>query len=121
MNNKTYFNLFTGATTCTTNLMEREPSHEYPQTSWLVDFESNIKGFGPGVNKFGSTGSIVMVGRVVTVKLGIGVLVTRGVPVGGVLVGPWVLMANRSGVLVLSSGINVTVGIGEFAGGGVGV
>src|SRR5215207_1268951 len=114
MNNRTYFKRFTGATTCTTNLMEREPSHEYPHTSWLVDFEVNKKGAGPGVNNEISTGSMVMVGRMVRVKVGIGVLVAGGASVARVLVGACVLTANKSGVFVMASETKVTEGVGEF-------
>jgi hypothetical protein len=74
-----------------------------------VDFESKVKGLGPGVKRVVSTGSSVMVGRVVIVNVGAGVFV-RGVPLGGVLVGPCVLVANGSGVLVYESETYVTVG-----------
>jgi hypothetical protein len=80
----------------------------------VVDFETNKKGFGPGVNRETSTGSRVMVGRVVGVNEGI--TVRLGVtPGGSVLVGASVLTANRSGVFVYESEINVTVDWGELA------
>jgi len=59
-----------------------------------------------------------MVGRREGVKDGKGVFVTRGASVAGVLVGPAVLMAKRSGVFVE---INVTVGRGELTISGAGV
>jgi len=55
---------------------------------------------GDGVNRLGSIGSSVMVGRVVGVNVGNGVLVIRGVPVDGVVVGSDVLMTNKFGVNV---------------------
>jgi hypothetical protein len=74
-----------------------------------VDFDNSRKGFGPGVNKVISTGSNVMVGRVVGVNDGMGVLVGAIAPACNVLVGASVLIANGSGVCVYVSEINVTV------------
>ncbi len=55
---------------------------------------------GDGVKKIGSIGSSVIVGRIVAVNSGVGVSVTRGVPVDGVLVAARVLSTNKSGVFV---------------------
>lgn len=87
----------------------------------MVLFVTDRKRFGDGVNKLGSIGAIVMVGRNVTVKVGTGVSVTSGVPVEGVLVGPWVLMTNRLGVKVVGSANGVAVGCGELIVCGAGV
>ncbi len=71
------------------------------------------------MNKFTSSGSSVMVERIVGLKVGRGVSVTRGVPVGGVVVGSSVLMANRSGVKVAGKPSWVGVGAGELVDVGV--
>ena len=73
------------------------------------------------MNKLGSIGAIVIVGRNVTVNVGTGVSVTSGVPVEGVLVGSWVLITNRFGVKVVGSANGVAVGCGELIACGVGV
>jgi hypothetical protein len=65
---------------------------------------------GEGVNKLGSTGSSVIVGRMVDVKVGKGVFVIMGVPVGGVVVGSGVLITNKSGVCVAGKPKGVAVG-----------
>ena len=67
---------------------------------------------GEGVNKLGSIGSSVIVGRMVGEKVGSGVSVISGVPVGGVVVGSAVLITNRSGVCVGGSPNGVAVGAG---------
>jgi hypothetical protein len=59
-----------------------------------------------------------MVGRVVGVEVGTGVSVTRGVPVGGVVVGASVFNANRSGVNVAGRLNGVAVGCGGWVGEG---
>ena len=74
---------------------------------------------GEGVNKLGSIGSSVMVGRVVGVKVGKGVSVRSGVPVGGVVVGSGVLITNKSGVCVAGKPNGVTVGPSVYTGVGV--
>ena len=66
--------------------------------------------FGDGVNKLGSSGSSVIVDRMVGVNVGKGVSVMRGVPVGGVVVGSGVLITNKSGVCVAGSPNGVAVG-----------
>ena len=71
------------------------------------------------MNKLGSIGSSVIVGRAVGVKVGKGVFVTSGVPVGGVVVGSGVLITNKSGVKVAGKPNGVTVGPGVFTGVGV--
>ena len=55
---------------------------------------------GEGVNRLGSTGSRVIVGRIVGVNVGAGVSVICGVPVGGVVVGSSVFSTKKSGVNV---------------------
>ena len=94
------------------NLTDRAPSHPYPHTSWFVDLWADTNNCGPGVKRLTSSGSSVMVGRTVGVKVGRGVSVTRGVPVGGVVVAFAVLIANRSGVNV--SGKPKAVGVGPW-------
>jgi hypothetical protein len=69
---------------------------------------------GPGVNKVTSSGSSVIVDGCVGVKVGLGVSVTNGVPVGGVVVGLSVLMAKKSGVKVAGKPSGVGVGAGEL-------
>jgi len=81
--------------------------------SWFVDLWLVTNNCGPGVKRLMSSGSSVMVGRTVGEKVGRGVSVTRGVPVGGVVVASAVLMANRSGVNV--SGKPNAVGVGPVA------
>lgn len=71
------------------------------------------------MNKLGSIGSSVMVGRMVGVKVGIGVFVMMGVPVGGVVVGCAVLITNKSGVCVAGKPNGVTVGPWVFTAVGV--
>ena len=71
------------------------------------------------MNRLGSIGSSVMVGRMVGVKVGKGVSVTSGVPVGGVVVGCGELITNMSGVKVAGRPNGVAVGPGVFAGVGV--
>jgi hypothetical protein len=56
--------------------------------------------FGEGVNRFGETGSRVIVDRAVGVNTGVGVFATSGVCVNGVVVGAAVFNTNRSGVKV---------------------
>src|SRR5262245_9147918 len=101
------------------NLIERAPSQVLPHTNWLVFFCTETKMLGDGVKRLGSIGSNVMVGRLVAVKVGTGVLVTRGVPVGGVVVGCSVLMIKRSGVFVAGKPNGVTVDSGGLDGTGV--
>ena len=79
---------------------------------------------GEGVNRLGSIGSSVIVGRNVGVKVGTRVLVGGGVPVpvNGVPEDSAVLITNKLGVLVAGNVGNekgVAVGAGEFAGAGV--
>jgi hypothetical protein len=76
---------------------------------------------GEGVNRLGSTGARVIVGRNVGVKVGsgVGVSVGSGVPVPGVPVGSSVLSTNRSGVFVGPSEKGVAVGAGELVSVGV--
>src|SRR5262245_41083213 len=117
----TYFNLFSGVITCTTNLTERVPSQVLPHTNCEVDLETRVKGLGPGVNKVISTGSRVMVGRCVGGRVGKSVLVGGVSPAARVDVASWVLVANRSGVSVYPSDIRVTLGCGECTTSGAGV
>lgn len=90
--------------------MDRAPSHVLPHTICSVDLWTDKKMLGEGVNKLGSTGSSVIVGRMVDVKVGKGVFVIRGVPVGGVVVGSGVLITNKSGVCVAGKPKGVAVG-----------
>ena len=94
--------------------MERAPSHVLPHTIWLVLLCTVINTLGEGVNRLGSTGSSVIVGRMVAVKVCVGVSVTAGVPVGGVVVGGWVFNTNRFGVKVGCKENGVAVGPGEL-------
>jgi hypothetical protein len=72
------------------------------------------------VNKLGSIGSSVMVGRNVGVNVGSGVSVMgSGVPFEGVPVGSSVLSTNRSGVFVGSNAKGVAVNAGGLVGVGV--
>src|SRR5688500_13743834 len=96
------------------NLIDRAPSQVLPQTSGSVDLWTVKNKLGEGVNKLGSIGSSVMVGRVVGVKVGKGVSVRSGVPVGGVVVGSGVLITNKSGVCVAGKPNGVTVGPSEI-------
>jgi hypothetical protein len=73
------------------------------------------------VNKLGSTGSRVMVERLVGVNVGNGVLVISGVPVGGVVDGSAVLMTNKLGVFEACNEKGVAVGLGEPTGAETGV
>ena len=66
------------------------------------------------MNKLGSIGSSVIVGRMVGVKVGKGVSVTSGVPVGGVVVGCGVLITNKSGVFEAGNPNGVAVGPNVF-------
>jgi len=84
-----------------------------------VDLWTVKNKLGDGVNKLGSIGSSVMVGRIVGVKVGKGVSVTSGVPVGVVVVGCGVLITNRSGVCVAGNPNGVAVGPAVFTGVGV--
>jgi len=84
-----------------------------------VDLWTVRNKLGEGVNKLGSIGSSVMVGRVVGVNVGKGVSVRSGVPVGGVVVGSGVLITNKSGVCVAGKPNGVTVGPTVFTGVGV--
>ena len=68
------------------------------------------------MNKLGSIASSVIVERMVGVKVGNGVSVTSGVPVGGVVVGARVLITNRSGVLEAGKENGVAVGCGGLVG-----
>jgi len=82
-----------------------------------------LKIFGEGVNKLGSSGSSVIVGRKVAVIVGVrvgGFGETPGSSVGGISVGPSVFMANGSRVAV-DVGKLVTVGAIVFVGPVVGV
>jgi hypothetical protein len=90
--------------------MDRAPSQVLPQTIKPVLLWTDRKILGDGVNKLGSIGSRVIVGRIVAVKVGAGVLVARGVPVGGVVDGSAVLITNRFGVLVAGRENGVAVG-----------
>jgi hypothetical protein len=76
---------------------------------------------GEGVNKLGSSGSRVMVGRKVGVRVGCGVSVMGGVPVGGVpvTVDSSVLNTNTSSVCVGSREKGVAVKAGGLVGVGV--
>ena len=69
-----------------------------PHTICLVERSGGKNKGADGVKRCTSWGARVMVGRVVGVKVGNGVSVIRGVPVGGVVVGASVFRANRSGV-----------------------
>jgi len=60
-----------------------------------------------------------MVGRMVGVKVGKGVSVRSGVPVGGVVVGCGVLITNKSGVFEAGNPNGVAVGPNVFTGRGV--
>jgi hypothetical protein len=81
-----------------------------------VDLWTVKNKLGDGVNKLGSSGSSVMVGRMVGVKVGRGVFVMSGVPVGGVVVGCAVLITNKSGVFEAGSPNGVAVSPGVFTG-----
>src|SRR5215213_10964125 len=96
--------------------MERAPSQVLPHTICSVERWTARNRFGDGVNKFGSIGSSVMVGRKVGVNVGTGVSVISGVPVDGVVVGSSVLSTNRSGVFVGPSENGVTVDWGGAVG-----
>ena len=75
------------------------------------------------MNRLGSTGSSVIVGRNVAVVVGVrvgGLGVTPGSSVGGISVGPSVFIANGSRVGV-ADGNNVTVGAVVFVGAAVAV
>jgi len=96
--------------------MDRAPSHVLPHTIWLVFLWTERNRFGEGVNRLGSIGSSVIVGRVVEVKVGEGVSVMMGVPVGGVVVGADVLITNKSGVLEACNAKGVAVGCGGLVG-----
>jgi len=78
---------------------------------------------GDGVNKLGSIGSSVIVGRNVGVNVGARVFVGVGggvpVPVKGVAEESAVLMTNKSGVFVSGSEKGVAVGAGELTAVGV--
>ena len=79
--------------------------------------------FGDGVNKLGSIGSRVIVGRKVAVVVGVrvnGLGVTPGSSVGGISVGPSVFIENGSRVGV-AVGNSVTVGATVFVGAAVAV
>ena len=89
-----------------------------PHTICLVDRSGGRNKGAEGVNRCTSWGARVMVGRVVGVKVGKGVSVMRGVPVGGVVVGACVFRANKSGVNV--AGRLKGVAVGFVGGGGVG-
>ena len=71
------------------------------------------------MKRLGSTGSRVMVERLVGVEVGKGVLVTSGVPVPGVVDGADVLMTNRFGVNVGLSEKGVAVGWAAWTGVGL--
>src|SRR5512134_681750 len=92
--------------------MERAPSQLYPQTIRSVE-RWTVR------NRFGATGSSVMVGRNVGVNVGCGVSVTSGVPVGGVVVGSIVFSTNKFGVCVESNEKGVAVRAGGLVGVGV--
>ena len=67
------------------------------------------------MNKVVSTGSSVMVGRMVGVKVGMGVSPANGVSFEGMLVAPWVLTAKRSIVgikVTVGRGVEVSIGVG---------
>jgi hypothetical protein len=83
-----------------------------PHTIWSVDLWTVKNRLGEGVNKLGSIGSSVMVARMVGVKVGRGVSVMIGVPVGGVVVGGRVLITNKSGVFEAGNPKGVAVGPG---------
>ena len=53
--------------TCAVKRIVRSPSQVLPHTIWLVLFVTERKRFGDGVNKLGSIGSRVIVGRMVAV------------------------------------------------------
>ena len=89
--------------------MDRAPSHVLPHTICSVDLWTDKNKLGEGVNKLGSIGSSVIVGRIVGVKVGKGVFVITGVPVGGVVVGSAVLITNKSGVCVAGNPNGVAV------------
>ena len=71
------------------------------------------------MKRLGSTGSSVMVERVVGVKVGKGVLVATGAPGTGEVVGSAVLMTNRFGVNVGFREKGVAVGWAVLAGVGL--
>lgn len=101
--------------------MECSPWQVLPHTTWVVLFVTVRNRFGDGVNRLGSMGSSVIVGRNVAVNVGTGVSVTSGVPVERVLVGCCVLMTNKFGVKVVGSANGVAVGCGELMACGAGV
>ena len=101
------------------NRIVRSPSHVLPQTIKLVLLVTVRKRLGEGVNKLGSIGSSVMVGRKVAVDVGGGVFVASCVPAAGVVDGSDVLMTNRSAVFVACREKGVAVGCSEETGVGV--
>ena len=109
----TYLSLRAGCTFAV-NLIDRAPSQVLPQTIWSVDLWTVKNRLGEGVNKLGSIGSSVMVALMVGVKVGRGVSVMIGVPVGGVVVGCGVLITNRSGVFEAGNPNGVAVGPAVF-------
>src|SRR5215210_5189705 len=105
----TYFNLRAGIT-CAVNLMERAPSQVLPQTICVVLFKTERNKFGEGVNRFGSTGSSVIVTRLVGVKIAVGVSVANASPVAAVTVDSAVFITKKSGVLEAGNANGVAVG-----------
>ena len=101
------------------NRILRSPSHVLPQTIRLVLLVTVRKRFGDGVNKLGSTGSSVIVGRNVAVNVGRGVTVAICVPASAVVDASAVLMTNRFAVFVGCNENGVAVGFGEETGVGV--
>ena len=110
-------------TTVDVNRIERSPSQVLPHTIKFVLLCTVRNRFGEGVNKLGSIGSRVMVGRKVGVNVGTRVFVGVGggvpVPVKGVAEDSAVLITNKSGVLVSGKENGVAVGAGELTGVGV--
>src|SRR5215207_10645618 len=101
--------------------MERVSSQVLPHTSWLVERWTARNKLGEGVNRLGSIGSRVMVGRMVGVNVGAGVSVICGVPLAGVVVGSSVFSTKKSGVKVGSreKGVGVYRGPGVWVGAAV--
>jgi len=90
--------------------MERAPSQVLPQTMSVVLFRTERNKLGEGVNRLGSIGSSVMVGRLVGVKIAVGVSVMNASPVAAVVVGSEVLITKKSGVLEAGKAKGVAVG-----------
>lgn len=116
----TNFNRLAGMTWAVKRIV-RSPWQVLPHTIRLVLFVTLRNRFGDGVNRLGSIGSRVIVGRVVAVNVGGGVFVAGScvTPSGSVADGSAVLITNRFGVFVGCSEKGVAVGFSDAVGTGV--